>query len=82
LTQPVRLHRFIASCGLCSRRKAEELIAEGRVSVNGEPVAQPGTKVTDKDRVEVDGRVIKPQKFIYVVTGCCSSLTTASSRRS
>lgn len=79
MTEPVRLHRYIASCGLCSRRKAEELIAEGRVSVNGEPVAQPGTKVTDKDRVEVDGRVIKPQKFIYVVMHKPRGVITAMS---
>ncbi|HLL47272.1 MAG TPA: pseudouridine synthase [Longimicrobiaceae bacterium] len=57
--EPVRLQVFIARSGLASRRGAEELIAEGRVWVNGESVTSPGTKVIPGvDRVEVDGEAI------------------------
>ena len=51
----MRLQKYIADCGVTSRRKAEELIAEGRVSVNGEVVRIPGTKVAGEDAVLVDG---------------------------
>ena len=66
MMEPVRLHRYIAQCGLCSRRKAEELIEQGRVAVNGEPVTQQGTKVTDQDEVTVDGVRVRPESHIYV----------------
>jgi 23S rRNA pseudouridine2605 synthase len=66
MSAPVRLHRFIAQTGLTSRRKAEDLISEGRVSVNGEPVTQQGTKVTDQDVVEVDGVRVRPESHVYV----------------
>ena len=52
-----RLQKYLADCGLCSRRAAEQLIEEGRVTVNG-AVAQIGCKVDDGDSVAVDGRVI------------------------
>lgn len=67
MSEPVRLHRFIAQCGVCSRRKAEELIAEGRVTVNGETVVQMGTKVGDDDVVTVDGQRIRQERHIYLV---------------
>ena len=66
MSEPIRLHRYIAQCGICSRRKAEVLISEGRVEVNGETVVQLGTKVSDEDEVFVDGNRIKPEKFVYV----------------
>lgn len=50
----IRLQKFIADAGLCSRRKAEEMITEGRVEVNGE-LATIGMRVQPKDRVLVDG---------------------------
>ncbi len=67
MSEPVRLHRFIAQCGVCSRRKAEELIVDGRVVVNGETVTTLGTKVSDGDDVRVDGRKIRPESFVYLV---------------
>ena len=48
-----RLQKYLADCGLCSRRAAEQLIEEGRVTVNG-AVAQIGCKVDDGDSVAVD----------------------------
>ena len=62
----MRLHRYIAQCGVCSRRKAEELIVDGRVTVNGEIVTTLGTKIEEGDEVRVDGRPIEPERLIYL----------------
>jgi 23S rRNA pseudouridine2605 synthase len=51
-----RIAKVIARAGVCSRRDAERLIAQGRVKVNGEPIHSPATKVTAEDHVEVDGK--------------------------
>lgn len=63
-----RLQKYIANCGISSRRKAEELILQGKVEVNGELVTQLGFKVdTDKDEVYIDGKLIKPvEEKIYI----------------
>ena len=50
-----RLQKYIANCGYCSRRKAEELISQGKVVVNGNIVRELGTKVEDSDSVIVEG---------------------------
>jgi 23S rRNA pseudouridine2605 synthase len=57
-----RLHVRISRSGLCSRRAAERLIVEGRVWVNGEPVAELGFKVGPGDEVSVDGETISAAK--------------------
>ena len=62
-----RLQKVIAKAGICSRRKAEELIARGRVRVNGEVVTEPGTKVSGKDTVEVNGKVLEREENVYYV---------------
>ena len=54
-TNGIRLHVFLARAGVASRRAGERLIGEGRVSVNGAVVTEPGTKVLESDRVCVDG---------------------------
>lgn len=57
----VRLQKVIADSGICSRRKAEALILEGRVTVNGRVVQALGTKIDpQRDHVKVDGRHLKP----------------------
>jgi 23S rRNA pseudouridine2605 synthase len=62
LKQPVRLQKFIADCGVASRRRAEQMIAAGRVAVNGRPVVEQGVKIVPgRDRVTVDGRPLKAQ---------------------
>lgn len=63
----MRLNRYISMGGVCSRRDADELIVAGRVKVNGEVVQTVGVKVQRKDRVEVDGVVVVPEKKIYLV---------------
>lgn len=64
---PVRLNRYIAQAGITSRRKADDLIAAGKVSVNGTVVTEMGTKVDPSDRVEVEGQIINPEPFDYVL---------------
>lgn len=60
-----RLNKFISNSGVCSRRKAEELIASGKVSVNGNIVKELGTKVSGNDTVIVNGQVIRQEKKEY-----------------
>jgi pseudouridine synthase len=64
-----RLNKFISNSGVTARRKADELIFTGRVTVNMQTVTEPGTKINpDKDVVKVDGEKVKPlTEFIYVV---------------
>ena len=61
MEKTVRINKALADAGVCSRRRADELIATGRVSVNGEPVASPGLQVTPgTDKLEVDGKPVQP----------------------
>jgi 23S rRNA pseudouridine2605 synthase/23S rRNA pseudouridine2604 synthase len=64
----MRLHKFIASAGICSRRQAEAYILEGRVAVNGRVITQLGVKVApEADTVTVDGQpVAQEQPTIYI----------------
>ncbi|MGA1493992.1 MAG: pseudouridine synthase [Rhodothermales bacterium] len=67
MTEPVRLNRFIASTGTCSRREADDLIAKGLVKVNGEVVMTMGSKVGRTDRVEVNGKRVVPADREYIL---------------
>ncbi|WP_026563971.1 23S rRNA pseudouridine(2605) synthase RluB [Bacillus sp. UNC41MFS5] len=60
-----RLQKVIARAGIASRRKAEDLIKEGRVKVNGKVVTELGLKVSTSDRVEVDGIQIEKEEPVY-----------------
>jgi 23S rRNA pseudouridine2605 synthase len=62
----MRLNAYLARAGVASRRKADELIKAGRVTVNGEP-GQLNTFVEPRDRVELDGRPLQPQPLAYVL---------------
>ena len=61
----VRLNKYIASSGLCSRRKADELIESGVVQVNGKTVKELGYLVQEKDKVFVDKKMVRPVKHEY-----------------
>lgn len=63
----VRLHKFMAHCGVTSRRKAEDFIREGRVEVNGATITDMGFKVGPEDRVVVDGKPLRAPKLYYVL---------------
>ena len=73
-----RLQKYIASSGYTSRRKAEDLIREGRVSVNGQVVTELGTKVKSGDVVLVDGEAIVGENKVYYLfykpQGCVCTL--------
>lgn len=72
-----RLHVRIARGGLSSRRKAEEMIREGRVTVNGELVAEMGRKVGPDDSVEVDGIVVgQPKRYVVLLNKPGGTVTT------
>jgi len=63
-----RLQKILARAGIASRRKAEELIVEGRVSVSGETVAELGAKADpEKDQIRVDGSLVRlPRRLVYI----------------
>ncbi|MGB5687119.1 MAG: pseudouridine synthase [Candidatus Electrothrix sp.] len=63
-----RIQKIIAHAGICSRRKAEEYIAEGRVKVDGTKIIQPGLKVDPEQVViTVDGKPLQEEKKIYIL---------------
>ncbi len=61
----IRLNKYIASSGICSRRKADELIEQGVVSVNGKIVKELGFLVQEKDKIFVNKKLIRPVKHEY-----------------
>jgi len=76
----VRLQRYLASCGVASRRAAETLIETGRVTVNGVAVTQPGYTIDSaSDTVCVDGALVRPDdKVYYMLNKPSGRLTTRS----
>jgi len=83
----IRLNKYLAMCGIASRRKADELIQQGRVAVNGEVITQLGIKIDPrKDKVTVDGKPVKPEeKFVYIVLNkpkdCITTVKDEKGRR-
>ena len=67
--EEIRLQKYLANCGISSRRKAEELITSGKVSVNGKIVTELGTKINPKvDKVIYNGKEVKEEsKHIYIL---------------
>ena len=61
----IRLNKYIASSGLCSRRAADELIEQGKVSVNGKKITELGYLVQPQDKVFVEQKLIRPVKHEY-----------------
>ena len=77
-----RLQKVIASSGLASRRKAEEMITSGRVKVNGKVITELGTKVTGKEEIEVDGKLlIKEKKEYYLLNKPRGVITSTSDEK-
>ena len=64
-----RLQKIMAAAGIASRRKAEQLITEGRVTVNGETISQLGSKADpESDHIKVDGKLLRgPERHIYLL---------------
>ncbi len=65
--EEIRLNRFIANSGVCSRRKADELIEKGEITINGEVVRELGYKVKYTDSIKYEGKLLKPGKLVYVL---------------
>lgn len=80
-----RLQKFISESGVASRRKAEELILQGRVKVNGEVVKTLGTKVSENDAVAIDGKLLsrenKKYYLLYKPRGVISSASDDKGRK-
>ena len=65
--EPIRLNKFIAASGICSRRDADELIKKGKVKLNGKVVTELGIKVELSANVLVNDKVITPEKKVYIL---------------
>ena len=74
----IRVQKILSNYGYCSRRKAEELIQQGRVKVNGKKITI-GDKATLQDEIQVDNKIVKSDKKIYLVfhkpIKCVTALT-------
>ena len=74
-----RLNKYIASCGICSRRKADELILNGKVTINDEIIRELGKQVALDDVIKVDGKVIiKEEKKVYIMLNKPKGYVTTS----
>lgn len=70
MKEQIRLQKYLASCGIASRRKCEEYILQGKVKVNGQVVTELGTKVNpSKDKIEFNGKEIKngSKEHVYIL---------------
>lgn len=61
----MRLNKYIAASGICSRRKADELIEQGVVSINGKKITELGFQVKEKDKVFINNELVRPKKHEY-----------------
>lgn len=77
-TQPLRLNKFLANAGVCSRRDADKFIEAGVVSVNGQVVTELGTKVLRTDEVRFHDNIVKIEKKIYVLLNKPKGFVTTS----
>lgn len=75
----MRLNKYIANSGVCSRREADTFIAAGNVTVNGETITEMGYKVKRSDEVRFDGRLLNPEKKEYVLLNKPKNFITTTS---
>jgi 23S rRNA pseudouridine2605 synthase len=66
-SREIRLNKYIANSGVCSRRDADKLIQNGEIKVNGKTVNELGYKIKPGDKVLYKGKVLKREKFIYIL---------------
>lgn len=78
-TDEIRLNKYIANSGICSRREADMYIATGQVTVNGKVVNEMGHKVKPTDEVRFDGRRINPEPATYVILNKPKGVATTNS---
>ena len=76
--EPIRLNKFLANAGVCSRREADEFITAGVVSVNGQVVTELGTKIKRGDEVKFHDQVVSIERKIYVLLNKPKDTVTTS----
>lgn len=76
--EPIRLNKFLANAGICSRREADEFITAGVVSVNGEVVTELGTKVKRTDEVKFHDQPVNIERKVYVLLNKPKDCVTTS----
>ena len=76
--EPIRLNKFLANAGVCSRREADEFIQAGVVTVNGEVVTELGTKILRTDMVKFHDTPVTPEKKVYVLLNKPKDYVTTS----
>ncbi len=76
--EPIRLNKFLANAGVCSRREADEFITAGVVSVNGEVVTELGTKIKRGDEVKFHDQAVSIERKIYVLLNKPKDTVTTS----
>lgn len=83
--EKIRLNKYIANSGLCSRRDADELIKSGEVTVNGKVVTEMGLQVGLRDKVKVKGKLMSPENKVYILLnkprGFVTTVTDPQDRR-
>ncbi|MFY0598290.1 MAG: rRNA pseudouridine synthase [Cyclobacteriaceae bacterium] len=77
--QELRLNKYIANAGVCSRREADQLIADGKIKVNGSVVSELGYKVKRTDNVEYQGKSLNPETLQYVLLNKPTDFITTTS---
>jgi 23S rRNA pseudouridine2605 synthase len=77
--EKIRLNRYIASSGICSRREADQLITAGLVSVNGKTVRELGTKVGPEDKVLYNGSPVRNERKVYLLLNKPKDYVTTTS---
>lgn len=75
----VRLNRYIANAGVCSRREADKLIAAGEISVNGKVITEMGYQVNPGDKVKHKNKLLRREKFVYVLLNKPKDFITTTS---
>ena len=78
LDAPIRLNKYMANAGICSRREADEYITSGKVKVNGAVVTELGTKIQRTDVVEFDDKIVTPERKCYVLLNKPKDCVTTS----
>ena len=74
----IRLNKFMANAGICSRREADELIQKGLIKVNGEVVNELGVKITPHDTVEYNGKDVSSERKVYILLNKPKDCVTTS----
>jgi 23S rRNA pseudouridine2605 synthase len=77
-TVPLRLNKYLANAGICSRREADEFIEAGVVKVNGEVVTELGTKVLRTDKISFNDQIVSLEKKVYVLLNKPKNYVTTS----